>query len=155
MGRPGAPERFQRRQPAEDIHDALVLGLRDYVGKSGFTQVVLGLSGGIDSGLLAAGLKEVGRTDIRAYHIEGVTDLAQADSALAKQVADHLGITMESRSITPSAYWSTLPKMVWMLDEPIGDPAALSAFEVARLAGEEVRVLLMGTGGDELFHGSP
>lgn len=135
----------------EALQDALCAAIDRQVVSD--VPVGLSLSGGIDSGLLAAGLKEVGRTDIRAYHIEGVTDLAQADSALAKQVADHLGITMESRSITPSAYWSTLPKMVWMLDEPIGDPAALSAFEVARLAGEEVRVLLMGTGGDELFHG--
>ncbi|MEJ1972038.1 MAG: NAD+ synthase [Lacunisphaera sp.] len=36
-----------------DIHDALVLGLRDYVVKSGFKKVLLGLSGGIDSALTA------------------------------------------------------------------------------------------------------
>lgn len=36
-----------------DIHDALVLGLRDYVQKSGFKRVLLGLSGGIDSALTA------------------------------------------------------------------------------------------------------
>jgi NAD+ synthase (glutamine-hydrolysing) len=38
----------------ESIHDALVLGLRDYVQKCGFRSVVLGLSGGIDSALTAA-----------------------------------------------------------------------------------------------------
>ena len=38
----------------EDIHDALVMGIRDYVGKTGFRSVVLGLSGGIDSALTAA-----------------------------------------------------------------------------------------------------
>jgi NAD+ synthetase len=37
-----------------DIHDALVLGLRDYLGKCGFKQVVIGLSGGIDSAVTAA-----------------------------------------------------------------------------------------------------
>lgn len=37
-----------------DIYHALMLGLRDYVRKNGFTQVVLGLSGGIDSALVAA-----------------------------------------------------------------------------------------------------
>lgn len=36
-----------------DLHDALVLGLRDYMGKCGFTSCVLGLSGGIDSALTA------------------------------------------------------------------------------------------------------
>lgn len=38
----------------ESIHDALVLGIRDYAAKNGFGKVVLGLSGGIDSSLVAA-----------------------------------------------------------------------------------------------------
>jgi NAD+ synthase (glutamine-hydrolysing) len=38
----------------ETIHDALVLGIRDYARKNGFTRVVIGLSGGIDSALVAA-----------------------------------------------------------------------------------------------------
>jgi len=46
----------QQKSPAaiESIYKALVLGLRDYVGKCGFKSVVLGLSGGIDSALTAA-----------------------------------------------------------------------------------------------------
>ncbi|MDP2719151.1 MAG: NAD+ synthase, partial [Dehalococcoidia bacterium] len=40
--------------PVEEIHDALVLGTRDYVKKNGFKKVVVGLSGGIDSSLVAA-----------------------------------------------------------------------------------------------------
>ncbi len=42
------------RPEIEDIHDALVLGLRDYVGKSGFERAIVGLSGGIDSAVTAA-----------------------------------------------------------------------------------------------------
>src|SRR5580765_151303 len=38
----------------QSIHDALVLGIRDYAGKNGFTKAVIGLSGGIDSTLVAA-----------------------------------------------------------------------------------------------------
>jgi len=41
-------------QPLEEIYDALVLGVRDYVGKNGFRQVVIGLSGGVDSSITAA-----------------------------------------------------------------------------------------------------
>ncbi|MGF1530185.1 MAG: NAD+ synthase [Puniceicoccaceae bacterium] len=40
--------------PLEEVHRALVLGLRDYAEKSGFSQAVLGLSGGIDSAVTAA-----------------------------------------------------------------------------------------------------
>ena len=40
--------------PVAEVHAALVLGTRDYVGKNGFGDVVIGLSGGIDSSLVAA-----------------------------------------------------------------------------------------------------
>jgi NAD+ synthetase len=41
------------QSPTQEIYKALVLGLRDYVRKNGFSKVVLGLSGGIDSSLVA------------------------------------------------------------------------------------------------------
>ena len=50
----GAAPNPPRQSAIESIHDALVLGLRDYVLKCGFKSVVLGLSGGIDSALTAA-----------------------------------------------------------------------------------------------------
>ncbi len=40
--------------PVEEVYDALVLGTTDYVGKNGFKEMVIGLSGGIDSSLVAA-----------------------------------------------------------------------------------------------------
>jgi len=58
-GRPADRAPLRRRNPEErsgsaEVYDALVLGLRDYVRKNGFSTVVLGLSGGIDSSLTAA-----------------------------------------------------------------------------------------------------
>lgn len=41
-------------EPVSEIYDALVLGIRDYVRKNSFSKVVLGLSGGIDSSVVAA-----------------------------------------------------------------------------------------------------
>ncbi|MBX2816063.1 MAG: NAD+ synthase [Saprospiraceae bacterium] len=43
-----------KREPIEQVHDALVLGMRDYFGKLGFSKAILGLSGGIDSAVTAA-----------------------------------------------------------------------------------------------------
>ena len=43
-----------RTEDAEEVYGALVVGLRDYVDKNGFASVILGLSGGIDSALVAA-----------------------------------------------------------------------------------------------------
>lgn len=54
LGEVGGPEPFDALTPTEEVWEALVLGLQDYVGKNGFGGVVLGLSGGIDSSLVAA-----------------------------------------------------------------------------------------------------
>jgi NAD+ synthase (glutamine-hydrolysing) len=48
-----APRIATPPDPVEEVYRALVLGVRDYVRKNGFTDVVLGLSGGIDSALVA------------------------------------------------------------------------------------------------------
>ncbi|MEG4801422.1 NAD+ synthase [Microcoleus sp. ARI1-B5] len=53
-GSEAAPLSFHPAQEDAEIWAALVLGVRDYVRKCGFSKVVLGLSGGIDSGLVAA-----------------------------------------------------------------------------------------------------
>ena len=48
----GSTAAYSPREPVADLHDALVLGLGDYVRKCGFERVLLGLSGGIDSALV-------------------------------------------------------------------------------------------------------
>ncbi|WP_140937390.1 NAD+ synthase [Sphingobacterium lumbrici] len=56
-GKLQATERYEEKPEATEIsliHDALILGLRDYFSKSGFQKAVLGLSGGIDSAVVAA-----------------------------------------------------------------------------------------------------
>jgi NAD+ synthase (glutamine-hydrolysing) len=52
--RPEAPRIEPLLAPVHEVYEALVLGTRDYVGKNGFTDVLIGLSGGIDSSLVAA-----------------------------------------------------------------------------------------------------
>lgn len=52
-GPPAAPRVEPLLDPVAEVHAALVLGTRDYVGKNGFGDVVIGLSGGIDSSLVA------------------------------------------------------------------------------------------------------
>ena len=55
LGLPSRPPRVEPLlDPVHEVYRALVLGTRDYVNKNGFTHVVLGLSGGIDSSIVAA-----------------------------------------------------------------------------------------------------
>ncbi len=86
----------------QDIYAALVLGVRDYVRKNGFSGAVLGLSGGIDSALsLAIAVDALG-----AESVEGVLMpsryTAEISNADALEQARVLGITARTISIEPA-----------------------------------------------------
>jgi NAD+ synthase (glutamine-hydrolysing) len=49
LAQPGVPGLYVPATPIATVHEALVLGLRDYLGKCGFAKAVVGLSGGVDS----------------------------------------------------------------------------------------------------------
>ncbi len=78
----------------EEVHQALVLGTRDYVRKNGFKKVVLGLSGGIDSALTAAIAVEA----LGAENVKAVTMPSQFTSGEtlgdAGELAKNLGIEL-------------------------------------------------------------
>jgi NAD+ synthase (glutamine-hydrolysing) len=75
-----------------DIHEALVLGLRDYLAKCGFKQVVIGLSGGIDSAVTAAlAVSAVGKENVLGVTMPGpFSSKGSVDDSLA--LARNLGI---------------------------------------------------------------
>lgn len=83
----------------ELLHDALVIGVRDYLGKCGFKSAVIGLSGGIDSAVTAAiAVKALGAENVR-----GISMPSQYSSAGSlddsKSLADNLGIQYDVISI--------------------------------------------------------
>ena len=86
----------------EETYAALVLGTRDYVRKNGFTDVVIGLSGGIDSALVAA----IAVDAFGADHVHGVSMPSRYSSAGsrddARVLADNLGIEMRTIEIEPA-----------------------------------------------------
>ena len=83
------------------IYHALVLGLRDYVAKNNFPGVVLGLSGGIDSGLTAAIAADA--LGPEKVHTIRLPSPFTSDDSLedAEQLAAALGIRMDTIPITP------------------------------------------------------
>lgn len=87
--------------PHEEVYRALVLGTRDYLGKNGFTDVVIGLSGGLDSTLVAV----IAVDALGVDHVHGVSmpsryssDHSRTDAQL---LADNLGIEMRVIAIEP------------------------------------------------------
>ncbi len=89
------------RSREADLWDALVLGVRDYIGKNGFPGVLLGLSGGIDSALvLAVAVDALGRDKVRAVMMPSpyTADISWID---ARDMAARLGVRYDEISITP------------------------------------------------------
>lgn len=84
-----------------DIWDALVLGVRDYIGKNGFPGVLLGLSGGIDSALvLAIAVDALGADKVRAVMMPSpyTADISWID---ARDMASRMGVRYDEISIKP------------------------------------------------------
>ena len=88
--------------PVHEVYEALVLGTRDYVRKNGFTDVVIGLSGGIDSALVAA----IAVDALGAEHVSGVLMPSRYSSehsvSDATALATNLGITSFTVPIEPA-----------------------------------------------------
>ncbi|MFI8617610.1 NAD+ synthase [Acidovorax sp. NPDC077693] len=84
-----------------DLWDALVLGVRDYVGKNGFPGALLGLSGGIDSALvLAIAVDALGADKVRTVMMPSpyTADISWID---ARDMADRMGVRYDEISIKP------------------------------------------------------
>jgi NAD+ synthase (glutamine-hydrolysing) len=94
---PIAPERSLEA----DVWDALVLGVRDYVGKNGFPGVLLGLSGGIDSALvLAIAVDALGAGKVRTVMMPSpyTADISWID---ARAMAERLQVQYQEIAILP------------------------------------------------------
>ncbi len=89
------------RSPQADLWDALVLGVRDYIGKNGFPGVLLGLSGGIDSALvLALAVDALGKDRVRTVMMPSpyTADISWID---AREMAQRMGVRYDEISIVP------------------------------------------------------
>ena len=103
---PDAPRlpapRATRLSTEEEVYRALVIGTRDYVRKNGFTDVVIGLSGGIDSSLVAV----VAADALGPEHVHGVSMPSRYSSEGASTDADalaaNLGIDYRTIPIEPA-----------------------------------------------------
>ena len=88
----GKQEIIQPKEKINLIHDAIVVGLKDYFGKLGFTKAILGLSGGIDSALTAAlAVRALGKENVRGVLMPSqFSSQHSIDDAVA--LAENLGM---------------------------------------------------------------
>jgi NAD+ synthase (glutamine-hydrolysing) len=109
------PTKYHPQPRIESVHQALLLGLRDYVRKCGFEGVVVGLSGGIDSAVVTA----LAQGALGAKNVVGITmpgPYSSEGSVMdSRALATNLGIRLIEIPITDicSAYYA-------QLEEPLG-----------------------------------
>ena len=106
--------------PVAEVYEALVLGTRDYLAKNGFTDAVIGLSGGIDSSLVAA----IAVDALGAGHVHGVAMPSRYSSegsvSDAEALASNLGVDIDTAPIEAAhtALSDTLSPLLG--GEPVG-----------------------------------
>lgn len=105
------------------------------------------LSSGIDSSYIVS-LAKPDKTYTVGYENKKYDEINYA-----KNLADKLGIKNESKIIKKDEYLDAIPKIMYHLDEPTSDPAAISLYFVAKLASRDLKVVLSGEGADEFFGG--
>ncbi|MBI4430918.1 MAG: NAD+ synthase [Candidatus Omnitrophica bacterium] len=148
----GNPERVRL------VYAALKLGIRDYCRKNGFTHVVLGLSGGIDSGLTAA----LAADALGAENVLGVTMpgpySSEGSIQDSRELAEKLGIEFREIPITGmydearrQRYGETKGREITLADENF--QARLRGLELMYISNSEGRLLLSTGNKSELAVG--
>lgn len=108
------------------------------------------LSGGVDSTAIVATVQRFTGKPVKTFSVG--FDWPGDELPVARQVAARLGCEHHEILCRPEDM-ALLPRIVWHLDEPIGDAIVLPMYLLSRLARQHVKVVLSGEGADEIFAG--
>jgi asparagine synthase (glutamine-hydrolysing) len=112
------------------------------------------LSGGIDSSTIVALMSQFLDKPVKTFSVGFDGDgAAFSELPYARLVAQRYQTDHHELFIGPQDFTDLAEKIVWQLDQPIADQAALANYMVAVLASRHVKMVLTGEGGDELFAG--
>jgi len=147
------PELRPARSPSSSSPEKILAAMRDSVAVHMRSDVPVGafLSGGVDSSTLCALGAELTPgllTFTVGFEREGYNEI---DDAMATATA--LGVKSVPYVISPEEFVANLPRIIWHLDDPMADAAAVPLWFAAREARKHVKVVLSGEGADELFGG--
>ena len=140
-----APSNGTPRGILDVMRDSIAVHLRSDAPLGAF------LSGGIDSAAICALVAEH-RPDLLTFTVgferEGYSEIDRA-----QETAAAIGVKSIPYVISPEEFFHYLPQIIWHLDDPMADAAAVPLWFVAREASKYVKVVLSGEGSDELFGG--
>ena len=111
------------------------------------------LSGGIDSAAVLAMMARLNETPVLAFTAAFPGTAAHDERDGARAAAKAAGARHVEIEITAENFWTELPAIAAALDDPAVDYAVVPTYLLAKAAAREVKVVLTGEGGDELFAG--
>ncbi len=119
--------------------------------------VGLFLSGGVDSSIMLAAMRNEVSTPIQTYTVSYTSPVdAQkynADADLARRTASYFKTEHHEVLVTPQDVQACFDEVVWYMDEPIANHVQPATYLLAKAARKHIVVALGGDGGDELFGG--
>ena len=136
--------------------DKLLLTLDDAIKIRLRSDVLLGahLSGGLDStSIVCIASSLLGNGNIKTFTGRFNEGPAFDESNYAKLVAKKLGTEYHEITLNAKNFEEVIEDIIYYLDEPVAGPGAFPQFFVSKLAKEQVKVVLGGQGGDEIFIG--
>ena len=139
----------------DDYVDQLQELLRDAVRLRLRSDVPVGthLSGGLDSSAISCLASELLGGDLHVFTC-GFKDADRYDETrYARMVGEHLGAQYHEYFPSAGDLADTFAQLVYWLDEPVAGAAVFPQYFLSRLASENVKVVLGGQGGDEIFCG--
>lgn len=139
----------EEKKAYQESVDEIAKIMQDSVEHHMLSDVEVGsfLSSGIDSSYLVS-LAKPDKTYTVGYDIAKYNEIDYA-----KDLTDKLKISNTSKKITKEEYMEIIPKIMYHMDEPSADPAAVALYFVSNLARKDVKVVLSGEGADEFFGG--
>ena len=147
---PGGPQDWDEGEALARLDSALA----DSVAVHQRADVPYGmfLSGGIDSSVLLALMARLNDRPVRTFtagFAGAVHDERDHARALAAKVgAEHVEVEVDEQDL-----WTLLPDIVAAMDDPAADYAVLPTYKLAATAARDLKVVLTGEGGDEMFAG--
>lgn len=105
------------------------------------------LSSGVDSSYVAA-IFNGDKTFTVGFDYDKYNEISYA-----KSLSDKIKIDNYSKLVSSEEYWNVIPKILYHMDEPLADPAAIALYFVSQTAAQHVKVALSGEGADEFFGG--
>ena len=141
-----------RKYFQDELHNRLM----DSIGIHLRSDVPVGsyLSGGLDSSVVGSLARQIQKnSEYHAFHGKFLTGPEYDESQYARTVSEHCDITLHEKDFTSDDFANNIHKIIYHLDYPVAGPGSFPQYMTSQMASEHLKVVLGGTGGDEIFGG--